>query len=116
MKTLAAITVTRIAAHCVQTSAVTHTRLALVHICNGGKRNMNTQGSLVNHLVTCQTLGGKTGTINESLTVAGFGSEVIFKSRGTLALVHARRVDTFSRFSADAGKHETFIDIWKTEN
>lgn len=57
--------------------------------------------------------GRKTGTINFILTVAGLESEVIFETRGTPALIHARCVDTFSRFLTNAGVQQAFIDIWK---
>lgn len=64
----------------------------------------------------CHALCDKTVTINLSLTLAGLGSEVIFKSRGTLALKHARHVYTFSWLPTDSGIQLAFICIWRTRN
>ena len=52
------------------------------------------------------------GTVEWHLTQTGTQGEVVTEARGTLALIHARVVDTFSRFFTDTGVQQTLIDIW----
>lgn len=61
---------------------------------------------------------GEYGLGVAGLTVAGSGGEVISKAGRTLALIHARGVDTLSRLLTDTGVHQAFIDVWRqgTEN
>lgn len=103
---LTTITVAGVAARRVYTLPVAHVQLALVYICKGRKRKSYSRDLWVG-------VYGNFFFFFLSLTIAGLGGEVIFETKGTLALVHAQRVDTFSHVFTDTGVHQAFINIWK---
>lgn len=48
-----------------------------------------------------------------NFTAASPGGEVVVEACGTLALIHARNVDTLGWCCADAGEQLALIEIWE---
>lgn len=119
-ETLAAITVAGVAALCVHTRAIAQAKLTLVHICKTQDKQ-HVQEVMTWHFTIYQKhrkllfsvrLQMVTWSASISLTITGLGREVVFEAWRTLALEHARSVDTPSWSSTDAGKQLTLVDIW----